>query len=346
MGKCSGLKGGGHHRKAIDVADKKRNEKKSRKKDQEAAGKRALALQEILGGKLGSMHKDCDIYLHAEADGSKTNNYGSSNINDTTCTTELCRSYFRWENCCNRRCKFSHEHSIAEALQNVISGSAMSGEGDGDCAPTIPAVRYLPGIIGGGRGKRQQRSRWKQPSTSAEHVVEQDGVSSLSLITPSPMENALLEGSSVVNTIVAYLDSNRDVLHLALSCRYLHHVVLLDSSNSVIHAAHDIEEGCQDVRRRKQQVKEVKLDERNQLLLKSKVIGGRLRYVVSYLDGPNPRGGRNSKKNSKKKNKNRNDTATSRNPTQRWPILIYDYENPHVFQAFREAPSVTANVEE
>jgi len=339
MGKCSGLKGGGHHRKAIDVADKKRNEKKSRKQEQQEAAKRAMALQEILGGNLGSGHQDCD-------------NDSNSN-DDTSCTTELCRAHFRFEDCSNRRCKFSHEHSIAEALQNVISGSnatSSDGNDNGDYTPNIPALNFLPGIIGGGRRKRRQRSRWKQPPTSGE--LEEDGISSLSLHSPnmpSPFENALLEGSSVVNTIVAYLESNEDVLHLALSCRYLHQLVLLGGSNDngAIHNTNDAEEGCQDVQRRKCQAKENKLLERNQALLKSKGVGGRLRYVVSYVDAkaisPNPKGEKNSKKNSKK-NKNRKNDAAANN--QRRPILIYDYENPHIFRAFRETSAGSADVKD
>eukprot|EP00984_Skeletonema_dohrnii_P021293 scaffold10593_cov120-Skeletonema_dohrnii-CCMP3373.AAC.2 len=311
MGKCSGLKGGGHHRKAIDVADKKRNEKKNRKKEQEAAGKRAIALQEILSGKLGSAHQDCDIYLQ---------------VDNSSSATELCRTHFRFEDCSNRRCKFSHEHSIAEALQNVMSGSSNGEDGD-DTPPTIPALQCLPGIIGGGARKRRQRSRWKQPSSGNKSEVE-DGISSLSLHTPSPLENALLEGS-LVNTIVAYLESNEDVVNLALSCRYLHDLVLIGGNGT------DIEEGCQDVQRRKQQAKEAKLLERNQALLKSKGVGVSLRYVVSYIDIVN-------KKNSKKNKNRKSDTARN---TRKRPILIYDYENPHVFRAFRESAAGSVDIE-
>ena len=143
MGKCSGLKGGGHHRKAIDIADKKRNEKKQKKKNAEMAGKRYLALQEILTGKLGSQFQDCDVYLEATTlDDNNADGISSS-------STELCRAYFRYDDCSNRRCKFSHEHTIADALQNVTSGSNSNeqyGE-DQDNAPTIPALLYLPGLL-------------------------------------------------------------------------------------------------------------------------------------------------------------------------------------------------------
>lgn len=323
MGKCSGLKGGGHHRKAIDIADKKRNEKKARKKDAEAAGKRYLALQEILSGKVGSIYQDCDIYLEATSD------------SDGASSTELCRAHFRTDNCSNRRCKFSHDYTIAEALQNIMSGSNNNsneyGDDNDDYAPTIPALRYLPGIIGDSMsGKRRQRNRWKQPSvgsTSREGVVE-DGISSLSLEsqpTISSLENALLEGSSVVNTIVACLPSNQDVLHFGLSGRYLHKVVLLDGNNG-------IEEGCLDVQRRKQQYNNAKLHERNEMLLKSKAIGGRLRYVVGYVIDNKPKAKKNKNK-SKTKNGQRDTSALAQRMR---PVLVYDDENPQVFIAFRE----------
>ena len=332
MGKCSGLKGGGHHRKAIDIADKKRNEKKQKKKNAEMAGKRYLALQEILSGKLGSQYQDCDVYLEA------------TDVDGVSSTTELCRPYFRNDDCSNRRCKFSHEHTIADALQNVTSGSNSNEQHGDDNPPTIPALQYLPGNIGSSMNrKRRHVNRWKQPSkdsSSREGTVE-DGISSLSLelsqhqTVSSSLENVLLEGSSVINSIVSYLPSDQDVLHFGLSCRYLHKVVLLDGSSN-----DSIEEGCQDVVRRKQQYNYIKLQKRNEQLLKSKAIGGRLRYVVGYvMDTNNSRG--NKKKNKGKTKNSQRDTASS---SQRMrPLLIYDCENPHVFSAFRESASVSSN---
>jgi len=272
MGKCSGLKGGGHHRKAIDIADKKRNEKKQKKKNAEMAGKRYLALQEILSGKLGSQFQDCDVYLEATT--------SDDNNADGDASTELCRAYFRYDGCSNRRCKFSHEYTIADALQNVTSGSNSIEQDDND-TPTIPALQYLPGIIGSSMNrKRRHINRWKQPSKdSCSKKGVEDGISSISLESThqmvSSLENVLLEGSTVVNTIVSYLPSNQDVLNFGLSCRYLHKVVLLDGSSN-----DSIEEGCQDVVQRKQQYNYIKLHKRNEMLLKSKAIGGRLRYVV------------------------------------------------------------------
>ena len=187
--------------------------------------------------------------------------------------------------------------------------------------------------------KRRHINRWKQPSkgsSSREGTVE-DGISSLSLEsqhqTVSSLENVLLEGSTVVNTIVSYLPTNQDVLNFGLSCRYLHKVVLLDGSSN-----DNIEEGCHDVVRRKQQYNYIKLHKRNEMLLKSKAIGGRLRYVVGYVMDTNPKGGSNKKKN---KGKTKNTAST----TQRMrPLLIYDCENPHVFSAFREgATNLSSN---
>jgi len=335
MGKCTGLKGGGHHRKAIDIADKKRNEKKQKKKNAEMAGKRYLALQEILTGKLGSQFQDCDVYLEATT--------SDDNNADGISTTELCKAYFRYDDCSNRRCKFSHEYTIADALQNVTSGSnSNEQEDDNDNSPTIPALQYLPGIIGSSMNrKRRHINRWKQPSkdSSSRDGTVEDGISSISLESThqmvSSLENVLLEGSTVVNTIVSYLPSNQDVLNFGLSCRYLHKVVLLDGSSN-----DSIEEGCQDVVQRKQQYNYIKLHKRNEMLLKSKAIGGRLRYVVGYVMDTNKSKG-NKKKNKGKTKNNQRDTTTS---SQRMrPLLIYDCENPHVFSAFREGASVSSN---
>eukprot|EP00536_Pseudo-nitzschia_multiseries_P017765 jgi/Psemu1/52451/gm1.52451_g len=318
MGKCSGLKAGGHHRKALDVADKKRKEKESRKKEQELAGKRAIILQEILT----NLDPDCDIYLDA---------------NDSNAPIpELCRSHFRYEDCSNRRCKFSHDHSIAEALGNVISGSSSgNGRGKGcgrmehnedgnenSSSPTIPGLRLVPGILvdRGITSRRRREQRWKQkPDTSDTQSQPQ-----------SHFENALSEGSSVVNMIVTYLQSNSDVLGLALSCRHLHNLILVGDGK-----------GCRDVQRRKFRAKELQLQQRNKALLKNKNVGGRLRYAVSYFES-------NTRVNNclKGKNKRKNTKAASKanNTSNLRPILVYDYENPHVFRAFQEA-GIKPNVE-
>ena len=355
MGKCSGLKGGGHHRKAIDIANKKRTEKQSIKKEKEAAGKRTLILQEILSGELGSIYKDCDIYLQQQQrdrndkGGSKEEEDGGSSTSRNS-NIEVCREHFRYENCCNRRCKFSHEYTIADALQNVISGtnntsnSSSNSNDDIDnssiTTTTIPALQFIS-IDGERQQKRRHRSRLVRPP-SIEHnanIVE-DGISSLQLDdnhhTPSPLENA-----SIVNTIITYIQSNQDVLNLALSCRYIHQTILLEEEGNING------NGCPDVTRRKRQVKECQLDVRNNTLLaNSKAIGGRLRYIVGYVQGgtsnaksSKKKGSNNNNNNNKKSNKNRNETCVAQHQ-QRRPVLIYDYENPNVFAAFRESALV------
>mmetsp|Transcript_24266 Transcript_24266/g.67206 ORF Transcript_24266/g.67206 Transcript_24266/m.67206 type:complete len:336 (-) Transcript_24266:224-1231(-) len=314
MGKCSGLKAGGHHRKALDVAEKKRKEKENRKKEQELAGKRAIVLQEILS----NLDPDCDIYLD-----SKDNNAP---------IPELCRAHFRFEDCSKRRCKFSHEHSIAEALGNVISGSSSgngrgkgrgraedSEDGNGNSSsPTIPGLQLVPGILveRGNASRRRREQRWKQrplpsPSDDASDSQQQ---------SQSHFEIALSEGSSAVNKIVTYLESNTDVLHLALSCRHLHNVILIGDGK-----------GCRDVQRRKYRAKEFQLQKRNKALLKDKSVGGRFRYAVSYTES-------NAHVNNFVKGKNRrNKTKGDNNKSNIRPILVYDYENPHVFRAFQES---------
>ena len=118
MGKCSGLKGGGHHRRALDVAAKKQSEKAARKKEQAEAGKRAVILKEILT----KIDIDCELYLDAAiCDGA--NNASSKKKGQGEALPGLCRKHFRFEACSNKRCRFSKEFSIAEALSNVTSGT-------------------------------------------------------------------------------------------------------------------------------------------------------------------------------------------------------------------------------
>ena len=111
MGKCNGLKGGGsHHRKALDVAAAKKVSKEKQRQEQIESSKRYTILKQILASTSTSSNNsimssaiNSDIYLQVEDD----------YINDKP---SLCRSYFRYDNCCNRRCKFSHQYSIFNAL--------------------------------------------------------------------------------------------------------------------------------------------------------------------------------------------------------------------------------------
>lgn len=324
MGKCSGLKGGGHHRKALDVAERKRKEKEARKKEQELAGHRAITLQEILT----HLDPDCDVYLDA----------GNENDDGSLSMPDLCRSHFRFEDCSNRRCKFSHEHSIAEALGNVVSGtnSGRIGEDD-DSITTIPALRLVPGIVGDrGIGKRKQKGHKRKPSSRRKSSVRDDAGNSTAddpesqsevLSLQSPFESALLEGSSSVNTIVTYLDSDMDVLHLALSCRHLHNLVMIGDGNG---------EGCQDVQRRKYRAKEYKLQQRNRALLKNKLVSGRLRYAVTYVESNSSYSGGKISAKTRRKNRKSRDGAEEKKANLR-PVLLYDYENPNVYLAFKES---------
>ena len=68
------------------------------------------------------------------------------------------------------------------------------------------------------------------------------------------------------------------------------------------------------------------------MLLKSKAIGGRLRYVVGYVIDNKPKAKKNKNK-SKTKNGQRDTSALAQRMR---PVLVYDDENPQVFIAFRE----------
>ena len=379
MGKCSGLKGGGHHRKALDVAEKKRTEKAARKKEQVQAGKRGVILQQLLC----ELDPDADIYLLAEEeDGGDVNVNGHATINNghnedgssantTTALPELCRLNFRYDDCSNRRCKFSHQHSIANALGNVVSGSNSSnnnnnsgssnngsGEQDDTTPTTIPALRLIPGVLCERRcsstssHRRRQQRQWKITTSSGDADDIADNVAT-DTVSSSPFEAALSEGSSVVNSIVEFLESDIDVLHLSMTCRYLHQLVFFlsngdgnDDNNGDNNTNNG---GCKDVQRRRYRAKERKLQRRNEFLLQSKAVSGRrLRYAVSYVSNNNNDigGGSSSnnikigkkKKNGDKRNNNNNNKKNNSNNSNNnvRPILVFDYENPHVFRAFQE----------
>lgn len=150
----------------------------------------------------------------------------------------------------------------------------------------------------------------------------------------SPFENALSEGSSTVDTIVTYLESDLDVLNLALSCRHLQNLVLIGDGNGNV-------DGCKDVQRRKYRVKETKLRQRNTALLETKSVGGRLRYAVSYVE---TNINVNNCLTAKNKRKNQKAGSKANNKSNLRPILVFDYENPHVFLAFRES-GIKSNIE-
>jgi len=276
MGKCSGLKGGGHHRKALDVAEKKKNEKAARKKEQVESGKTHVILKEIL--------------TTIDPDGRSGGGLPG-----------LCRANFRYEGCTNKRCKFSHEHSISEALANVLSGTNQATDDDGP--PTIPALRHLPGILGDNLPKKK---RLRRPRQIPDHPSESEHLSAL--------EKALSEGSSAIDTIVSCLGSDRDVVRLGISCRHLYSLVLEGTDG----------EGCPDVKRRKFRVKEQEIARRKAALLATRALAGGLRYAVGYFE--TKKSGNQASKNKTKKNKQHKSLR---------PILIFDYENPNVYKAFQ-----------
>ncbi len=332
MGKCSGLKGGGHHRKAIDVAEKKKNEKAARKKEQAASGKRAVILKEILT----ELDPDCDLYMDAAISDSvssggskqqaqqlsqgqqqqqqqqqqpsqyKKENSGGAGLPD------LCRANFRHEACSNKRCKFSHEYSIAEALSNVVSGTNQVNDYD-DGPQTLPALRHLPGILGNNQSKKKPSLRRRRLSPSHDHDRPL-----------SAFETALSEGSSAVDRIVACLDSDQDVLNFGTTCWHLFGVTLGG-------------DGCPDVQRRKYRARERKLDRRNAMLLANKSLAGGLRYAVSYFESSS-----SVVTSSKKKKKSKNNKKPG---SSLRPVLVFDFENPNVYKAFRESGLCKAGLE-
>lgn len=291
MGKCSGLKGGGHHRKALDVAKAKQMEKERRKQEQAERGKRAAILRDLLT----NTDPNCDLYLDANG---RDNNNNCEN-NNTTSRGDLCRSNFRSQSCTNKRCKFSHEHSIADALGNVISGTNSTEMDDGPA--TIPALRYLPGMLGSHPGKKPRSSRLRRV-----HDPEHDALR-------SPLELALSEGSSSVESIVECLESNVDVVHLGRACQHLYRLIL-DGA------------GCRDIQKRKDKVLIQQLERRNASVLATKAMAGSLRYAVSYFED-------NHAQTNKAANRNRNHKKQSQ-PRLR-PVLVFDFENPHVYEAFK-----------
>lgn len=292
MGRCGGLKEGGHHRKAIDVAKKKKAEKAERAARKEAAGQRAAHLEKLL-----AIDPDCDIFISAAAG------------DDAQSSRSLCRSYFRYDSCTNRRCKFSHEHSIADAM---VPGSAASRsdaeEEEGD--PTMPPVELIPGLVNDRRAlgakERRRRGAAPPPVVGAAGSFEKMPV-------------------ATVQSIVAYCEDDADVGNVIRSCRYLRQCLM----------------DCRDVRHRKRTAMEARLTSRNDMLL-IRATAERLRFAVSYANVNTTADtnnnatektrdkGKAGKGKGGKKGKNGRSTAMGR------PTLAYDFENPHVFRNFQE----------
>ncbi len=323
MGKCSGLKGGGHHRRALDVAEKKKNEKSARKKEQAASGKRAVILKEILK----EIDPDCDLYMDAAiCDGNGTTaTKNEQQQQQQQRLPDLCRAHFRHEACSNKRCKFSHEHSIAEGLSNIISGTndvMNNNDNDHDGPQTIPALRHLPGILGNNNSHnktkkkscRRQTRRQRIQDEQQQQQQQQQHVPSSS----SALENSVSEG--IADRIVACLDADADVVSFGTTCWHLFETILEG-------------DGCPDVQKRKYRAKERRLLRRNAMLLSNKTLAGGLRYAVSYFES--------SSSSSKKKKK----SNSNKKPLSLRPVLVFDYENPNVYKAFLESGKRKASLE-
>lgn len=284
MGRCGGLKEGGHHRKAIDLAAKKRAEKDARKKAQLNSSERVLAMHKILSFENG----DVDVYL------------------DAPNLRPMCRSYFRFDRCFNRRCKFSHKYSIAEAI--FQSDAAMStqsakskGKRDYDEDPSMPAVELIPGILGAS-WHRQRSFAMAAPKSGAAGAFEK-------------------MSDVIIRDIVAFCKRDSDVGHTAQSCRYLRQCLL----------------DCKYVQRRYIQSMEIRLRTRNEMLMK-KSMAGRLRFAVSYARVANiNRAGRLDLCPDEGKLSNKKGFGSQKRRCKRLirPTLVYDYECPNVFQAFQ-----------
>jgi len=358
MGKCSGLKGGGHHRRALDVQQAKSAAKKQQKEEQAKLGKRAANCKELLL----KLDPHVDLYLDAaicnQFEKQKTNE-GNHNHNNERATKppqhskpsknkkkggkkaaaeklqqaldhqneipnkqsakfrlpQLCRNHFRFASCKNKRCKFSHEYSIADALDNVVSGTNSTMEdsitsstidNDEKELATIPYLRWMPGL----HSTEASSSKSKSKIRGRRFPVHPERTLSL-------LEQALSEGSMAIDYIAGCLENDKDVVSLGLSCRHLYQVILEGS-------------GCPDVHRRKQLATRRMLLKRNEMVTQTKALSGSLRYAVAYV--PTITKSSNTKRNKK----GGGNAATANNSsTVLRPMLVFDYENPNVYEAFR-----------
>jgi hypothetical protein len=137
-----GLKEGGHHRKALDVAAKKKALKKADKEAKVAAGERGQILAKLL-----KLDPDVDVYLET-TDKSRSN--------------PLCRAHFHFEKCPNRRCKLSHDYTIGHAITPAANADNNSGE--------LPALELVPAL--GPQRSFQKRRAARKPTPGAAGAFE------------------------------------------------------------------------------------------------------------------------------------------------------------------------------
>lgn len=374
MGKCSGLKGGGHHRRALDVAANKKAIKEQQRQEHLEASQRYTILKDLLrppGGstRSGNTNMDADIYLQVD----------KATIDDHPC---LCREYFRYGDCDkHRRCKFSHQYTIADAVSNIMidptsitttktTAAANIVDGDEeaaaeDVATTIPALQLITGILyqfdaEQNTYKQRRKERYHNiVSSSSSSSTDNDDDDNTTTCTIDVFEMVAAGSNGVMDTIISYIESNVEVVALMKSCRSLNY---------------SIGNCCPSYHYRLYQQQQKLLQYRNEALLQSKAMGGRLRYAVMYIPTPDTttttpnvddhssgnsttnstkcldglssisvsrKQSRKEKRQNKKKKNNANDTPTptiSTTTTTRKglrPILIYDYENPQVYTAYK-----------
>jgi hypothetical protein len=157
-----------------------------------------------------------------------------------------------------------------------------------------------------------------------------------------------LEGSSVIDTIVSCLESNRDVVSFGLVCKRLCTMVLLGTgtdatitTTTTTTTTTTASVGCRDVQRRKHRCQERTLERRNTMLLSTKALAGSLRYAVVYCENKNRSSSSISTTSSSSTKRGKAKRNHKRNPpTSLRPVLVFDYENPHVYKAFQESRQV------
>jgi len=326
-----GLKEGGHHRKALDLAAKKKKEKQADKDARVAAGARGQILAQLL-----KQDPNVDIYLEAAADDDGDDDDGHHSNSRNSYSRTLCRTHFLHEDCSNRRCKLSHEYTIADATTAASSSDTTSNS-----SGAMPALELVPGLLGISSSssscrpvRKQKRRPMRAPQAGAAGLMEE-----------LPGFVASLE------FIVAFLPhDNTDAFNLMRTCRFVR-ASLTD---------------CWEVMRRRRAMMDRLLQQRNQRLL-GKATAARLRYAVSYQTNNSSRnnsamnskttttnetansekydddgkkdGNKPKHKNAKKKKGKKKSSGGGKNGAAATvyvcrPTLAYDYENAAVFRSF------------
>lgn len=154
----AGLKEGGHHRRGIDVAQKKAEEKRAAQEVREKSG-------EFLR-KLLQLDPDLDIYLSEGTGSTDPESQVMHPARARPLSKPLCWDHFKRESCSNRRCKFSHSLSIASA-RPIEDVDEIPDEAATDKQPTLTLLR--------GYGPRPSNTRTFQfgiPTEAAAGLFE------------------------------------------------------------------------------------------------------------------------------------------------------------------------------